>query len=115
MSLTTTQFTDLRSEPPYAVLDRLADWQRDLRADFPIITAHPSLTYLDSSATAQKPRPVLDAVLSYLVTTNANAGRGTYGWANSTTELVEAGRAAVHEFLGDRSTGSSSVVFLDGA
>ncbi len=99
---------------PEDVLAGLADWQRELRAQFPIITGHPDVAYLDSSATAQKPQPVLDAVHRYLVTTNANAGRGTYPWANRTTELMDAGRTAVRRFLGD--TGDdSSVTFVDGA
>lgn len=102
-------------ESPIATLDRLADWQHGLREQFPIITAHPALAYLDSSATAQKPRAVFDAVERYLLTSNANAGRGTYSWANTTTELVEAGRAAVHDFLRDDAAGTSSVTFVDGA
>jgi len=115
MSISIEHRTDSATESPSDTLDRLADWQRELRADFPILTAHPSLIYLDSSATAQKPYAVLDAVHDYLVSTNANAGRGTYGWANTTTEIVEAGRAAVHRFLGDARTGPSTVDFTDGA
>ena len=56
--------------------------------------AHPDLAYLDSAATAQKPQAVLDAVQHYLTTCNANAGRGTYPWANRTTALVERGPRA---------------------
>ncbi|MEU4657495.1 aminotransferase class V-fold PLP-dependent enzyme [Streptomyces sp. NPDC023723] len=92
--------------------DRL--WQRKLRAQFPIITGHPELAYLDSAATAQKPQAVLDAVQTYLTTTNANAGRGTYPWANKTTELVERARWRVKEFLGDRDAEHSSVHFTSG-
>lgn len=89
-------------------------WQRALRAQFPIVTAHPDLTYLDSAATSQKPRAVLDAVETYLTTSNANAGRGTYPWANRTTELVERARERVKEFLGDPHPDRSTVHFTSG-
>ncbi|MFE6282283.1 aminotransferase class V-fold PLP-dependent enzyme [Streptomyces sp. NPDC057877] len=86
----------------------------ELRDQFPILTAHPELAYLDSAATAQKPRAVLDAVQTYLTTTNANAGRGTYPWANRTTELVEAVRQRVREFLHDPEPARSTVHFTGG-
>ncbi|MFF7880890.1 aminotransferase class V-fold PLP-dependent enzyme [Streptomyces sp. NPDC007896] len=92
----------------------LADWQRGIREQFPIITAHPDLAYLDSAATAQKPRAVLEAVQSYLTTSNANAGRGTYPWANRTTELVERTRRRVKELLGDPDPQRSAVHFTSG-
>ena len=89
-------------------------WQAELRAQFPIVTAHPDLAYLDSAATSQKPRAVLEAVETYLTTSNANAGRGTYPWANRTTELVERTRARVKEFLGDTRSPHSTVHFTSG-
>jgi cysteine desulfurase/selenocysteine lyase len=92
----------------------LRAWQQELRAQFPIVTAHPDLAYLDSAATSQKPRAVLDAVQTYLTTSNANAGRGTYPWANRTTELVERTRQRVKEFLGDPRPDRSAVHFTSG-
>lgn len=94
--------------------DETADWQRGLREQFPLITAHPELAYLDSAATSQKPRAVLDAVQTYLTTSNANAGRGMYPWANRTTELVERTRHRVKEFLQDPDPGSTTVHFTSG-
>lgn len=85
-----------------------------LRAQFPIIAGHPELAYLDSAATAQKPQAVLDAVQAYLTTTNANAGRGTYTWANRTTALVEETRDRVKRFLGDPDPARSAVHFTSG-
>ncbi|MFE0805421.1 aminotransferase class V-fold PLP-dependent enzyme [Streptomyces sp. NPDC058812] len=90
-------------------------WQRELREQFPIVTAHPESAYLDSAATSQKPRAVLEAVQTYLTTSNANAGRGTYPWANRTTELVEGTRDRVKEFLGDPEPGHSTVHFTSGS
>ncbi|MFG3661537.1 aminotransferase class V-fold PLP-dependent enzyme [Streptomyces sp. NPDC047706] len=89
-------------------------WQQAVRAQFPIIVAHPELAYLDSAATSQKPRPVLDAVQTYLTSSNANAGRGTYPWANRTTEVVERARDRVKEFLGDPDPDHSAVHFTSG-
>ncbi|MFD6970180.1 aminotransferase class V-fold PLP-dependent enzyme [Streptomyces sp. NPDC059949] len=99
---------------PLEEIAELTPWQRPLRAQFPIITAHPELAYLDSAATAQKPQAVLDAVRDYLVTSNANAGRGSYPWANTTTALVERTRDQVKEFLGDPDPGRSTVHFTSG-
>ncbi|QCD58815.1 aminotransferase class V-fold PLP-dependent enzyme [Streptomyces hawaiiensis] len=89
-------------------------WQQALRAQFPIVTGHPELAYLDSAATAQKPQAVLDAVQTYLTTSNANAARGTYTWANRTTELVERTRGRVARFLGDDRPEHSAVHFTGG-
>nr|WP_249416533.1 aminotransferase class V-fold PLP-dependent enzyme [Streptomyces sp. TS71-3] len=85
-----------------------------MRAQFPIITGHPELAYLDSAATAQKPAAVLDAVQTYLTSSNANAGRGTYPWANRTTALVEETRDRLKRFLSDPAPESSAVHFTSG-
>lgn len=97
-----------------ATLDELHPWQRELRDQFPIVTGHPELAYLDSAATAQKPQAVLDAVQRYLTTSNANSARGTYTWANRTTELVERTRERVARFLGDPRPEGSAVHFTSG-
>ncbi|MFT4395308.1 aminotransferase class V-fold PLP-dependent enzyme [Gordonia lacunae] len=107
--LVSSQLTD-----PTAVIERLAAWNREVRAQFPILTGHPDRAYLDSSATAQKPQAVIDAVNDYLCTTNANAGRGTYTWANATTDIVEQARGRVARFLGDTGAGDSTVTFTSG-
>ena len=46
------------------------------RADFPLLAANPDLHYLDSAATSQKPRVVLDAMMHYYTHDNANPHRG---------------------------------------
>lgn len=93
----------------------LREWQRPLREQFPIVTGNPGLAYLDSAATAQKPKAVLDAVQTYLTSCNANAGRGTYTWANRTTTLIEETRERVKAFLGDPDPDRSTVWFTSGA
>ncbi|KAB8160331.1 aminotransferase class V-fold PLP-dependent enzyme [Streptomyces sp. 3MP-14] len=95
-------------------LTQLRGWHSELREQFPILANHPGLAYLDSAATSQKPRAVLDAVREYLVTGNANAGRGTYPWANATTAALEAVRGKTRAFLGDPEPDRSSVHFVSG-
>ncbi|KGM11902.1 cysteine desulfurase [Cellulomonas bogoriensis 69B4 = DSM 16987] len=92
----------------------LHDWHAELRAQFPILTANPHTAYLDSSATAQKPQAVLDAVHHYLTTTNANAGRGTYPWATTTTAQVEATAERIKEHLHDPDPATSTVHLVPG-
>ncbi|MDT0345713.1 aminotransferase class V-fold PLP-dependent enzyme [Streptomyces litchfieldiae] len=92
----------------------LRPWHSALRTEFPIITNHPELAFPDSAATSQKPQAVLDAAHTYLTTSNANAGRGAYPWANRTTDLVERTRTRVKEFLGDPTPERSGVHFVGG-
>lgn len=74
-----------------------------VRAEFPIlgteIDGRP-LVYLDSGATSQKPRAVLDAERDFFETTNSAVHRGAHTLAAEATELFEDARAAVSEFVG---------------
>jgi len=83
-----------------------------IRADFPIlerrIGAHP-LVYLDSAATSQKPRAVMDAVDAYYATSNANVHRGVHTLGNDATDAFERARARVATFIDAPSDG---VVFV---
>jgi cysteine desulfurase/selenocysteine lyase len=92
----------------------LRAWQSGLREQFPIITGHPGQAYLDSAATSQKPQAVLDAVTGYLTTGNANAGRGTYPWANLTTVRIQEAEQRLRRFLGDPEPDRSGVHFVSG-
>lgn len=98
-----------------ADLADLAAWQGRLRAQFPQVTAHPGTAYLDSAATAQKPLAVLAATQEYLRSRNANAGRGSYPWANATTTMIERARDQVKRFLHDPDPATSGVHFVSGA
>jgi cysteine desulfurase / selenocysteine lyase len=71
----------------------------DVRADFPIL-AREGLVYLDSAATSQKPRQVIEAIDSYYRTSNANIHRGVYSLAREATELFENARERVAAFTG---------------
>ena len=74
-----------------------------VRADFPIleteVDGHP-LVYLDSGATSQKPRAVLDAERDFLERANSAVHRGAHTLAAEATELFEDARATVAEFVG---------------
>jgi cysteine desulfurase / selenocysteine lyase len=70
------------------------------RADFPLLAASPGLHYLDSAATTQKPRPVLDAMREYYERDNANPHRGAYALSVRATDRYAESRAAVARFLG---------------
>ncbi|HXM39541.1 MAG TPA: SufS family cysteine desulfurase [Gemmatimonadales bacterium] len=73
-----------------------------LRPDFPILTRREHghrLVYLDNAATTQKPRQVLDAIIHYYSTHNANVHRGAYGLAVEATEAYETARQTVARFL----------------
>src|SRR5207248_2049250 len=62
---------------------------RAVRREFPIFTAHPGLVFLDSGASAQKPRSVIDGIAEFYRTDYANVHRGVYHLsARSTDRLV---------------------------
>jgi cysteine desulfurase/selenocysteine lyase len=70
------------------------------RSDFPLLAKQPSLVYLDSAATAQKPASVLRAIQDYYETINANPHRGAYALSAAATEAYHNSRARVAKFLG---------------
>ena len=70
------------------------------RADFPLLAANPGLHYLDSAATSQKPRVVLDAMRDYYEHDNANPHRGAYDLSVRATERYHGARARIARFLG---------------
>ncbi|MFF1633815.1 cysteine desulfurase [Leifsonia sp. NPDC058248] len=74
-----------------------------LRADFPIfdreVNGNP-FVYLDSGATAQKPRQVLDAERDFVERYTSAVHRGAHTVAGEATELFEDARATVARFVG---------------
>lgn len=75
-----------------------------IKRDFPILERTvrdgKPLVYLDSAATSQKPRAVLDAERAYYETCNAAVHRGAHQIAEEATEAYEAARAAIAAFVG---------------
>ena len=76
------------------------------RPDFPIlqrvVNSHP-LVFLDSAASSQKPRQVLEAIQRYYERSHANVHRSIHTLGEEATEAYEAARDAVRAFIGARS------------
>ncbi|NCN06740.1 MAG: SufS family cysteine desulfurase [Candidatus Pacebacteria bacterium] len=75
---------------------------KTIRSDFPIFTHNPlgeRLVYLDSAATSQKPQVVLDAILQYYQTTNANVHRGVHQLSDKSTQTWDDSRATIANFF----------------
>jgi cysteine desulfurase/selenocysteine lyase len=70
------------------------------RSDFPLLESNPELHYLDSAATSQKPRAVLEAMMQYYTCDNANPHRGAYALSARATERYHAARERVAAFVG---------------
>jgi len=93
--------TSLLVDPtPTLAADDVAGGALAPRSEFPLLAGDPALVYLDSAATAQKPRLVLDALRQYYETTNANPHRGAYRLSAAATEAYAAARARVARFCG---------------
>ncbi len=77
--------------------------QARIVADFPILAKPTSrgkrLIYLDSAATSQKPQAVIDALVHYYTTDNANIHRGVYELAERATDAFERAREKVARFV----------------
>ncbi|WP_300019612.1 cysteine desulfurase [Pseudonocardia sp.] len=75
-----------------------------IRGDFPILArtvrGGRPLVYLDSGATAQRPRQVLDAERSFLEQHNAAVHRGAHQLAEEATDAYESARARIAAFVG---------------
>src|SRR6476469_2241656 len=72
------------------------------RADFPLLANNPGLHYLDSAATSQKPRVVLDAIRDFYETSYANPHRGAYALSVLATDCYHNARERIARFLGVR-------------
>lgn len=82
----------------------------DVLADFPAIPA--GWAYLDTAATAQKPKPVLDAIARGYGETYATVHRGVYQRSADMTLAFEAARERVATFIGGK---PQETIFVRGA
>ena len=85
-----------------------------VRAQFPILSRQVNgkpLVYLDSAASAQKPRAVIDAMTAVMEGSYANVHRGLHTLANETTDAYEAARKSVAKFI---NAGEHEIVFTKG-
>lgn len=84
-----------------------------LKKDFPILSREINgkpLVYLDSGATSQKPRQVLDSERTYYEQHNANVHRGAHTLGDEATQVYEEARAKVARFIGASKT--EEIVFV---
>ena len=85
-----------------------------IRNEFPILARQVNgkpLVYLDSGASAQKPRAVIDAMVHSMEHSYANVHRGLHTLANETTDAYEAARRSVARLIGAE---ASEIVFTKG-
>ena len=86
-----------------------------VRADFPIlhqeVRGRP-LVYLDSAATTQKPRSVIDALVRYYTHDNANVHRGVHALSERSTQAYEGARERIRKFINARDT--KEIIFVRG-
>lgn len=87
-----------------------------IRADFPILNQTleegVTLAYLDNAASTQRPRQVIDAISGVYETSYANVHRGAHRLSSLSTDMYEASRHAVSDFIGAKST--QEIVFTYG-
>ena len=88
----------------------------DVRAQFPLLgdsmNGRP-LVYLDSAATTQRPRAVLDTLDNFYLHENANPSTSLHALARHSASLYDEARATVARFL--NAHGSDEIVFTRGA
>jgi len=98
-----------------AVTQRRALDVERIRRDFPILSrtvGDRPLVYLDSAATSQKPRQVIEAESDFYANHNANAHRGIYLLAEEATQMYEEARAKLARFIG--APDPATIVFTRG-
>lgn len=77
------------------------NWEK-IRADFPILNRkvkNQPLVYFDNAASSQKPQQVIDEIVRYYTTYNANVHRGVHTLSQEGTEAFEATRVAIKDFI----------------
>lgn len=87
----------------------------EIRKDFPILAREVHgrpLVYLDNAATTQKPRQVVEAIAGEYYSVNANVHRGVHYLSQQATDLHEAARERVRQFINARST--AEIIFTRG-
>ena len=89
---------------------------KQIQLDFPILSRevrnNRKLIYLDSAATSQKPRAVIDRMAAYYATENSNVHRGVHTLSQRATDAYEAGRELVQGFINARH--AHEVIFTRG-
>jgi cysteine desulfurase / selenocysteine lyase len=85
---------------------------RRIRRDFPIFERNPGLVFLDTGASAQKPKAVIDGVAEFYRTDYANVHRGVYRLSSASTDQFEKARETARRFI--NAAHADEIVFLRG-
>lgn len=85
----------------------------NFREDFKFFSEYPDLIYFDNAATTQKPDVVLERMVRYYESENANPLRGVYDLSVKATDAYENARARTAEFIGAES--ASEIIFTRNA
>ena len=85
----------------------------EIREEFPVFANNPGLVFLDTAASAQKPRAVIDGLAEFYSFDYANVHRGAYRLSTRSTARFEGARETVRRFInaGD----ANEIVFVRGA
>src|SRR5579872_3386637 len=86
---------------------------RRLRREFPVFERNPGLAFLDSAASSQKPRQVIDGIAEFYRSDYANVHRGVYRLSERSTDRFEEAREKVRAFL--NAADEREIVFVRGA
>lgn len=78
---------------------------------FPFFTNYPDMIYLDSAATALKPKSVIDAEIEYLTLASTNLSRGLYPLAEHTSGHVDSIRSLIASFI---NSAPEEIIFTSG-
>ena len=84
-----------------------------IKREFPIFDNNPGLVFLDSGASAQKPRQVIDGIADFYRTEYANVHRGVYRLSARSTDRFEEAREKVRALL--NAAADREIVFVRGA
>ena len=88
---------------------------KKIRGDFAILSRKVNgrpLVYLDSAATSQKPKQVVEAISKFLTSSNANVHRGVHTLTTEATDLYEGARQKVADFVGAQ---KNEIIFVRNA
>ena len=88
----------------------------EIRKEFPFLNLKPNgkqIVYFDNGATTQKPKEIIDNIKNFYESENGNPHRGAHYLAMKSTEVYEAARQKVADFIGAKK--ASEVVFLRNA
>ena len=87
-----------------------------IRKDFPILNEKVNgkdLVYLDNAATSQKPKEVIDSLVSYYEKYNSNVHRGVHALSIKATDEFEKSRIKIQKFINAKS--SNEIIFTRNA